>query len=111
MKINLPGNAVVGASFADSIAIDPADSTGGTAYAVVNTFTGGGKHVFMTTNFGANWTDQFFKGVETVNPNGTVTVTYSLFGVTLLTATYDDSGNFLNASIFGISIPNRLWFM
>ncbi len=311
-QINLPGDAVVGGNYADSIAIDPADSTGGTAYAVVNAFSGG-KHVFMTTNFGGKWTDisgdlpdtpvdsvtvspdgktvyvgtdvgvystsgvkgasttwtrlgtglpnaqvadmelvpsenllviathgrgawqistataptvttnpsnqtvtagqtvtvtaaasgnptptvqwqvstnggstwtnisgatgttltlpnvtqamsgeqfqavftnsagsaassaailtvqtptvnpvpqpspsqapaltmppllslinQFFKGVETVNPDGSVTVTYSLFGYTLLTATYNSSGTFQSGSIYGISIPNRMWFL
>jgi hypothetical protein len=41
----------------NSIAFDPTDPTGGTAYAVVNAFTGSGAdHVFKTTNFGATWT-------------------------------------------------------
>ncbi|HEV3343584.1 MAG TPA: hypothetical protein VG125_24645, partial [Pirellulales bacterium] len=41
----------------DAIAVDPSDATGGTAYAVVPAFTGGGNHVFKTINFGITWTD------------------------------------------------------
>jgi hypothetical protein len=42
----------------NSIAVDPSDFTGGTAYAAVNRFTGGGYfHVWKTTDFGNNWTD------------------------------------------------------
>jgi hypothetical protein len=46
-QINLPSGA---AGARNSLAVDPSDSTGGTAYAVVNAFTGGGKHVYKTTN-------------------------------------------------------------
>jgi hypothetical protein len=41
----------------NSIAIDPSDTTGGTAYAVVNTFTGGRNHIYRTTDFGSTWND------------------------------------------------------
>ncbi len=39
----------------NSLAVDP--NNPGTAYAVVADYTGGGGHVFKTTNFGASWTD------------------------------------------------------
>ena len=51
----------------------------------------------------------FFKGLETVNANGTVTVTYSVFGFTFLSANYDSSGNFLSGAIWGITLPNFIW--
>lgn len=41
----------------NSIAVASSDATGGTAYAVIDAFSGGGKHVYKTTNFGAAWTD------------------------------------------------------
>ncbi len=40
-----------------SVAIDPSDSTGATAYVTVMGFTGGAGHVWKTTNAGAAWTD------------------------------------------------------
>ncbi len=52
-EVDLPGGAA--ARSLNSIAVDP--NSPGTAYAVINTFTGGGKHVFKTTNFGGAWTD------------------------------------------------------
>ncbi len=56
--IPLPNGSV--ADSLNSIAIDPTDTTGGTAYAVVNTFTPAGQvgqHVYYTTNFGQKWDD------------------------------------------------------
>jgi hypothetical protein len=54
MKVDLPSGSA--ARSANSITVDP--NNPGTAYAVVNAFTGGGKHVFKTVNFGADkWTD------------------------------------------------------
>jgi len=53
----------------------------------------------------------FFHGLETVNPNGTVTVTYSVFGFTFLSANYDNSGNFVSAAWFGITLPNWVWYV
>jgi len=41
----------------NQIVTDPNDPTGGTAFAVANTFSAGGNHVFMTTDFGTDWTD------------------------------------------------------
>ena len=39
------------------IAIDATDATGQTAYITLMGFTGGGGHVFKTTNAGGSWTD------------------------------------------------------
>jgi hypothetical protein len=41
----------------NQIVTDPDDSTGQTAIAVTNNFTGGGQHVYRTINAGATWTD------------------------------------------------------
>jgi hypothetical protein len=42
----------------NSLAVDPSDFTGGTAYAVVNRFTGSSQfHVWKTTDYGNDWTD------------------------------------------------------
>jgi len=40
-----------------SVAIDPSDVSGNTAYVTVMGFTGGTGHVWKTTNAGASWTD------------------------------------------------------
>ncbi len=40
-----------------SVAMDPSDATGATAYVTVMGFTGAAGHVWKTTNFGAAWTD------------------------------------------------------
>ncbi|HTU21258.1 MAG TPA: immunoglobulin domain-containing protein [Gemmataceae bacterium] len=55
--------------------------------------------------------NEFVGGIETVNANDTETITYSIFGITLLAATYDDSGNFMGAAVFGINVPSWVWFM
>ena len=41
----------------NDIATDPNDPTGNTAIAVTSNFTGGGLHVYRTTNAGTSWTD------------------------------------------------------
>ncbi len=51
----------------------------------------------------------FFHGDETVNANGTVTVTYSLFGFTFLTANYNSEGSFVSGAWLGITLPNFIW--
>jgi photosystem II stability/assembly factor-like uncharacterized protein len=58
-EIDLPGTASSGSDVVhNTLAVDPSDSTGGTAYAVVNAFTGGSNgHIFKTRNFGGIWTD------------------------------------------------------
>ncbi|HEY7158407.1 MAG TPA: immunoglobulin domain-containing protein [Gemmataceae bacterium] len=55
--------------------------------------------------------NEFLKWAETINADGTETVTYGLFGFTLITATYDSSGNFVSGNVFGFTIPNSVWFM
>jgi len=40
-----------------SVAIDPSDASGATAYVTIMGFTGGTGHVWKTTNAGAAWTD------------------------------------------------------
>ncbi|HTU19333.1 MAG TPA: IPT/TIG domain-containing protein [Gemmataceae bacterium] len=51
----------------------------------------------------------FFHGAETVNANGTVTVTYSVFGFTFLSASYNSSGDFVSGALFGFTLPNFIW--
>ena len=41
----------------NQIVTDPNDPTGQTAFAVTNTLTGGGRHVYRTTNAGGSWID------------------------------------------------------
>jgi hypothetical protein len=55
--------------------------------------------------------NQVLGGVETVNADGTMTFTYSVFGFTVLVATYDNSGHFVGASLFGIALPSWIWFV
>jgi hypothetical protein len=47
--------------------------------------------------------DQLLKGIETVNANGTETVTDNLFGFPLV-STYDGKGNLMNVTFFGLNI-------
>jgi uncharacterized repeat protein (TIGR03803 family) len=54
---------------------------------------------------------QLIGGIETVNANGTETVVYSFMGITIATANYDGSGNFMDATLFGFSIPNSIWYL
>jgi hypothetical protein len=51
----------------------------------------------------------FGGGTETINGNGTETITDSLFGVPLLVSTFDSSGNLMSASLLGINIT--FWFV
>jgi hypothetical protein len=53
--------------------------------------------------------NEFFHGDETVNSNGTVTITYRLFGFTFLTANYNIDGSFVSGALFGITLPNSIW--
>ncbi len=55
--------------------------------------------------------DQFLGGIESVSADGTKTITYRLFGFSLIVANYGASGNFVNATLFGISVPNWVWFV
>lgn len=53
--------------------------------------------------------DSLLGASETVNADGTVTVTDSFLGFPLVAATFDGSGNFLSASLFGINVPISIW--
>jgi ELWxxDGT repeat protein len=48
--------------------------------------------------------DALLGGIETVNANGTETITDYLFGLPLLVATFDDSGNLVGVDLFGIDV-------
>jgi photosystem II stability/assembly factor-like uncharacterized protein len=48
--------------------------------------------------------NSFLGGVETVNANGTETITDSLFGFPLLVANFDSSGNLVSVTFFGIDV-------
>jgi hypothetical protein len=50
--------------------------------------------------------DALLHGIETVNGNGTETVTDSLFGSPLLVSTYDGSGDLTNVTLFGINVTS-----
>ena len=103
-EIDLPGGASAGAR--NSLAVDPSDATGGTAYAVVNAFTGGGKHVFKTTNFGATWTDISAGLPDTpadsvaVSPDGATVYVGTDVGV------YATSNGGASWSVFGTGLPH-----
>ncbi len=55
--------------------------------------------------------NEFIGAIAKVNANDTVTFTYSLFGFPLIVATYDSSGHFVSATLFGVSVPNSVWFV
>jgi hypothetical protein len=48
--------------------------------------------------------DSLLSGVETVNANGTETITDSIFGFPLLVATFDQSGKLVSVDMFGIDV-------
>jgi hypothetical protein len=48
--------------------------------------------------------DGLLGGTETVNANGTETITDSLFGIPLLVSTFDHSGHLVSVTLFGIDI-------
>jgi hypothetical protein len=48
--------------------------------------------------------DSLLAGVETINANGTETITDYLLGFPLLVATFDDSGNLVSVDLFGIDV-------
>ncbi len=68
--------------------------------------SGGGGHAppALHTPFLLEFFDQFLKGVETVNADGTVTVTDSFFGFTLLVSTYNSAGNLMKVAFFGLDV-------
>jgi uncharacterized repeat protein (TIGR03803 family) len=48
--------------------------------------------------------DSFLGGIETVNANGTETVTDSFDGIPLIVSTYDSSGDLISVTLFGMDI-------
>jgi hypothetical protein len=70
------------------------------------TGVGGGGHAppALHTPFLLALFDQFLKGVETLNADGTVTVTDSIFGLTLLVSTYNSAGNLVRVTFLGFDI-------
>ncbi len=48
--------------------------------------------------------DSLLGGVQTMNSDGTVTVIDRFFGIPLLVATYDSSGNLVSVTLFGINV-------
>ncbi len=48
--------------------------------------------------------DALLGGVETVNANGTETITDHFFGIPLLVSTFDASGNLLSVDLFGFNV-------
>jgi hypothetical protein len=53
--------------------------------------------------------DSLLGAVETINADGTETITDYFFGIPLIVATFDDSGNLASASLFGMPLPNWIW--
>jgi hypothetical protein len=54
--------------------------------------------------------DNLLGGIETVNANGTETITDSFFGIPLLVSTFDSQGNLVSVDLFG-TIDVTLWFL
>jgi hypothetical protein len=48
--------------------------------------------------------DTLLAGTETVNANGTETITDSLFGMPLLVSTFDSAGKLGSVTLFGFDI-------
>jgi hypothetical protein len=48
--------------------------------------------------------DQLLNGVKRLNGDGTVTVTDSFLGLSLLLSTYDSAGDLVNVSFFGLDV-------
>jgi hypothetical protein len=50
--------------------------------------------------------DSLLAAVETINSNGTETVTDSIFGFPLIVATYDSAGDLLSITLFGMNVTS-----
>jgi photosystem II stability/assembly factor-like uncharacterized protein len=48
--------------------------------------------------------DSLLGGIETVNANGTETITDSILGIPLIVATFDGSGNLVSVTLLGINV-------
>jgi hypothetical protein len=106
-EIDLPGGVRAGGP--NSLAVDTSDPTGATAYAVVNSFQSGGKHVFQTTDYGQNWTDVGGNLPDT--PVNSVAVNPIFKAVYLGTdvgvySTSNVNGGSTSWSKFGTGLPN-----
>jgi hypothetical protein len=53
--------------------------------------------------------DLLLGAIQTINANGTETVTASFLGTSLVVATYDSAGNFVVTTLMGIALPNWVW--
>ncbi len=47
-------------------------------------------------------------GIETVNANGTETLTDSLFGISLIVSTFDSSGELMDVTLLGMNITSLI---
>ncbi|MHB1425709.1 MAG: hypothetical protein ACYC3I_21280 [Gemmataceae bacterium] len=108
-QFDLPNNAStngLGDFGQDALAVDPSDSSGGTAYAVVPGSSSGSGRVFMTTNFGETWTDitgnlpNTHVNAVTVSPNGKTVFIGTDVGV------YSTSTGGETWTRFGTGLPN-----
>jgi hypothetical protein len=45
-----------------------------------------------------------FQGTETVNADGTETITDSILGIPLFVSTFDSAGNLVSVTLFGINV-------
>ncbi len=53
--------------------------------------------------------DELLGSTETMNADGTETITDSLFGIPLVVSTFDAQGNLVSVTLFGFTIPNWVW--
>jgi hypothetical protein len=53
--------------------------------------------------------DNLFGGTETINADGTETITDSIFGIPVLVSTFDAQGHLVSVTLFGFTIPNWIW--
>jgi hypothetical protein len=60
----------------------------------------------LHTPFLLAFLDELFHAVETVNPNGTETVTERFFGTTLFVSTYNSSGNLMSVNFEGMNVTS-----
>ncbi|MDP9263854.1 MAG: hypothetical protein M3O85_05985 [Acidobacteriota bacterium] len=90
-----------------SIAIDTTDSTGQTAYITIMGFTGGGGHVFKTTNAGVGWTD-ISAGLPDAPADSVVIdpIDHTIVYVGTDVGVFATNDNGANWSEFGSGLPN-----
>ncbi|HWE84730.1 MAG TPA: hypothetical protein VG267_07285 [Terracidiphilus sp.] len=99
--------ACPGSCRVNQIVTDPNDLTGQTAFAVISTFTGGGRHVYRTTNEGASWTD--ITGNLTDKPTWSVQVdtdTNETAYVSTDAGVYSSPSPYSTWALYGTGLPN-----